>query len=1442
MKTLNDQVLEARDQTLKVYRQDPARIKQDLNIESENMDGYAGREILELLQNAVDQLVDDSRCTVEIKLLNNILSVSNTGEPFSFSGIKSIMVSNNSPKQNINMYIGNKGLGFRSVLNWSNKIRIFSDGLSVEFSRLLSTRFFESGGIRDDVATLVAPEPIESRDLGNYVTCIELELQQDVIEEVKRQINQIKSETLLFLDNVHTLILEVDGDNKKFNRQQNDQQVRVECDNNEVLSSKDFQLFEDTDTIIYTDADGKKSERKYKLAVAYDDSIDTKNNPLYNFFATKINLPIKWHAHATFELTSDRNTIVESDTNKSLLEKLAALITRGAESLDTDDRWGKLESVLPDGDFALAMNIAGVQFHDVYLSEIIKAKILPLYNGGFISIKDEPVLLVNDIHQFVAPVANLLEYTSEQFDTFIQENAKTHKPSFKQVCINIKGRLSDISMEDRTTLIHLLSEEFSYLDKADFLKNAPNLFIDDNNNPIANGNIYLSPQEKLSTLPRFVRIKTMNTSLQHMLAVRLGTQGARYLMSALSSYGVHEYALKPIIDKINISLKKRYSKKNYQEYIAWLFDNRGLLTTDINMLLISQDGTLQKSDTLYFTDEYVSTAKINASLYSADRLITESSELGINFENKADFVDFLREHGVAEKPRELRKDVQNTPEQYSYLVVEKYDNYPIDNDRSRLHLGHDICDISEFRKSFKLKNTICDSYTIDGLDNLLKLSASEIATTLISIPKLMEQYDDGAIIDYYDFFGNGANPRQLRNRIFSYVLYRLQTEPWILINGNDYSPSQIVLYSGIGEKVDGLIGVSRDDLFKDAAIEDYERDSLIHKLNIAKDFSELPNELLYSVLLQAPDFDKDGKISKKIYGDIAKGKSATPHNKEAKEAFTAVGKLYTKANQFVPADDVVYTYKMVPKQLEERYNLLNLPAKQGGKRMSDWLGVRPINLDVVAVGTQVMHALNNEFQKDEMPKNRTAILAIKWDDYTTDKDRNKVKNIQVHLVKSLNVRVNSEDNTMRLSDYGIAVDTKIKNKYYIKVPNSIKDIRDLRSETHFGKSVMEIFSQHLLLSNVEDFNQRGLRAVAADRHNTRLQFEDDSSFEEAERYLFGKPVEDEADFTYENQRRLVRELNNLRDNFRAALFTRLKDDEDNQVNWTKLVDEYDKYSPPDDEPVSNKRDFDAEKYLKAKFPILNDDIPSVNIDELYESTVKALDIEFSGDNSLELDKFYNNPRYGHLLRFGRIDEAANEFRRCYLTNIAEMEPNESLADSIDTVDTAEIHILTTTAPTSHSNADGKTTKHAVSTGHIERQNAEHKSNGIKAEELVHKSLEAIYGSSNVRWLSGFAKDQGINVGEAGDGLGYDLRITKDGETQYIEVKSTTGKLGQKISFPMSANEYKFASKNKEQYRIFYVSDIKGKGVIYDLGLVFNLSHYTKEVDTYKIYVDVELQS
>ena len=94
---------------------------------------YHGRELLELLQNvddAYEELCqqDSSKRGREVEAFieytGNILRVQNNGTTFNEDSINRLCQGGVSGKKKY--YIGNKGIGFRSVLNWASEIRLYS--------------------------------------------------------------------------------------------------------------------------------------------------------------------------------------------------------------------------------------------------------------------------------------------------------------------------------------------------------------------------------------------------------------------------------------------------------------------------------------------------------------------------------------------------------------------------------------------------------------------------------------------------------------------------------------------------------------------------------------------------------------------------------------------------------------------------------------------------------------------------------------------------------------------------------------------------------------------------------------------------------------------------------------------------------------------------------------------------------------------------------------------------------------------------------------------------------------------------------------------------------------------------------------------------------------------------------------------------------------------
>ena len=119
------------ERTLRKYTDYPELLIADGQHERQIAGDYVGREILELLQNANDAAADDRmRGRVSIEVLPIGLLIANEGAAFTTDGVASLKLANLSPKRSRQRQtIGNKGLGFRAVLNWTRTPIVLSGGL-----------------------------------------------------------------------------------------------------------------------------------------------------------------------------------------------------------------------------------------------------------------------------------------------------------------------------------------------------------------------------------------------------------------------------------------------------------------------------------------------------------------------------------------------------------------------------------------------------------------------------------------------------------------------------------------------------------------------------------------------------------------------------------------------------------------------------------------------------------------------------------------------------------------------------------------------------------------------------------------------------------------------------------------------------------------------------------------------------------------------------------------------------------------------------------------------------------------------------------------------------------------------------------------------------------------------------------------------------------------
>ncbi len=116
-----------------VYLLSPSHLVAQSRREREIARGYHGREILELLQNA-----GDAACRagtpgrVRLLVARGGIAIGNAGHPFEVGGVESLQTANLSPKRGREAaVIGDKGLGFRSILNWTDSPLISSGELRI---------------------------------------------------------------------------------------------------------------------------------------------------------------------------------------------------------------------------------------------------------------------------------------------------------------------------------------------------------------------------------------------------------------------------------------------------------------------------------------------------------------------------------------------------------------------------------------------------------------------------------------------------------------------------------------------------------------------------------------------------------------------------------------------------------------------------------------------------------------------------------------------------------------------------------------------------------------------------------------------------------------------------------------------------------------------------------------------------------------------------------------------------------------------------------------------------------------------------------------------------------------------------------------------------------------------------------------------------------------
>ncbi|RBP01220.1 protein NO VEIN domain-containing protein [Rossellomorea aquimaris] len=1431
--------------------------------EYELMRDYNGRQILELLQNVDDAYGDkkkseyiDGNEEVEVKITykDNVLEVGNTGTSFTKETIERLCLGRASNKSSQN--IGNKGTGFRSLLNDAEWIELYSGDYAVRFSKDFAESCFDKHShielINEQLMSwrkdyplcfpiMNCPEQIE-RIVSDFDTLIRVKLKElNRLKEngVTKQLKQPFYKSLLFLPNITKITINTDEETRIAEKLIDGIDVLIErtVDGTSKPAEEYFVFKKD----VYI------GEKTAVLSIAVPKAInyDFKKEKLYCYFPIRdFSTPINALINAPFITNNSRDGVPNDSEgiNKKIFGEVLPFIREVAEALakpiyaDT-----AIKMVTPVQDNKL-WDSDEFNFYDEYLSLLTGATILPTVNGEYISIQDAPQLLQN-----VFPA----EFKGKEFNLLLQLSTEESVEIVTILSEFVGYDGLNFSADDLARKINLINDEWNvstrikvFLWWSNDYRDAdivPNLLNDSRNNWILKSNkVFLPTDGGISVLPNelgWVKLCVLHQDYVDELIsqvkdkygdewkklndkFRAERTGDKRLLDAFSKeYFAVELTEQSSSDLIIGTINRQIDHVDKAEsFMNWFFENyhdkltQGSELSKVPFNLPDQNGDIKASTRLFLGVNYGNPLGEKLFANTTYSSLIEPNKL-YHGNDIAEFTTFIEKCGVAKFPLIIETKSLINNYEFKNFIADKY------------------ADQIDFNINY------LTTKSIENIENLIsKLNTSEIVEWVAKDEELRvllySNKKDSNIKQQTNWSGMYFNSNE-------YIKYVLNTTQWIEFNGNKYSPQQVVKYDKLKANVQDLYGIFEQDLLE------FVGNDLIQNLDFKESMALLEDTDIKRILDTLPTFDK-GEISRKLYTEIIKFK------KDKEPAYSPKGIfVLAKNGKFYCANDVKYADKKIPKAMENQEHFISIPVKQNISIINKWLGVERFRSNF-ELFSYIKHDYILENFKKEIDTIKTAVLST-IDDNKTNVD--KIKRMQIVPCSEI-VAIDKEQNNrqVQLEDFYFVED---RRDFYFKLPSSKQSIEQLRLSDGFSNGIVDIFKQLLTLEL--DANLIEL-LVSKDATRKREKISDEygvDKWNESYELLFCENALSKLvfDYFYENgassntlnqienvdfsyflresdyetvisclneinkdisdlnnlselinidvreywQKRIRRYLDEHQEEFTDQLFSKLVSDGDIEKQ-TRFLDEVDayKYYSADLDSIKNSVKFDLTQAVLRIFPILIENIEKVEVKSIYKENFNKLN-----PDNLFADEIANNQKVQIMIYFNRVDE----FNNWLIMQQERIEKEQSekskdvykqLEGVIPDKQDIEFH-----ASKGWPSANKKRPSGAYSKSAEDKANNAKKIIGNKGELLIYNLLCKQYGMENVFPKSEAFVEIGIlKPGQASSGE-YDLSYQDDHrKTFFVEVKT-----GNANSFVITPGELEFAKQNPDQFKMYLVSEI-----------------------------------
>lgn len=1104
LSTLNNVIEEELLIRRKHYLEAPASIIEHYNIEQQNIKAYNGRQLLEMLQNADDASEQAEIKSILIKIENDELTISNNGEPFSEDGFRSIIYSNLSPKTMQQNKIGQKGLGFRSILSWADEVIIESGGARLGFSEKIAQEFLknifeESQSVTDfihkhskskyPIATLRVPKLLQKTDSKtNYETTITVQLKPGMVNDVLDQLETVvNKETLVFLNNTNEIIIDTPKGKSKYTKHAQNNQVTItfNSDDDDQVESKTWNV---------NKVNGEYQGKNYELAIAWNEALDDKENVLFSYFKTKVRFPFPALIHGTFELTDDRNQLVTDPEghNEFLTLKLSELLIETAINIASQDDSASYKPItLLNIDFE---NIDAVltkyNFKDCMYSKIKESNIYPNVNGKYIRYRQKPVFYDYPIANFIegSDVNNLLLHSIDERLIRFLKDIGNYRFNISHLFEIISKRTIEKKYSEAAKLIFLILSNQTYIneisaDDSDITRYKMCFTDTDDKHIPWNSNIFIQPQDnKEFKLPRNINIRFINHELVDALLIEFQPTDINALINKLTVLNVKIYDFTVIA----LTLIDHYVQENVKLndvvklhfYLYRLYKREARLRDRIEPVsehsipVITLSRKIKMANEVYF-GKYFNNELIDQ-LYSYDRSRILASPALYEFgkEEIKTLINYFAWLGVKDLPRySVITLARNSKEisEYQEHVLRNFDY------KKSMTMG------TKFKNFSELISELNSVYKIevgcfDGIAEILSKAKHDIIFKWIKVDDRLRKTleSDNEQLSTASVRLDIKKQRNYRDincqDIRSYTRWLFSTKQWLPVESTSTraAPGKCCLSKTITSEFSPFVEKPKIDLAKIAEKLELTEDAVENYLvlvGVHREISSFPIGVLYEMLFSLSESDKEGKVAKSIYREIINNfdESKLDDLHPAYIKFKQDGKVFSQKNNesgYYPVTDARYIdTKTVGNNILKRFPLVCIDRKRGNKKVKRLFGVEQLeNIAFKLIEDPILHPLANQFT-EEIQRFKGLVYALRMRQDIKHEIRNRLKRLRIILVQDVKAEFMHNQVTERfeLEQYEFIV-TKTKSTYYLLIPKEMSGTNELRQIVAFNESIAEIFT------------------------------------------------------------------------------------------------------------------------------------------------------------------------------------------------------------------------------------------------------------------------------------------------------------------------------------------------------------------------------------------------